>query len=105
MPKYKISLVHSGYPEEIRVIPVKEDEVVHITARYYNSMGIGVAIVAVVNYYEGELFDWAAYIGGSKKGAEREEWCTEDVAAHGCKLSRADAMHYFPELDIGRYRL
>lgn len=75
-----------------------------VCARYYNSHGVGVAIVAVVNRWKGEIFDWAAYIGGSKRGARREEWAVEDVARSGCKLMRGDAEHFFPNLPIGRYR-
>lgn len=77
----------------------------YITKRYYNSNGIGTAIVAVVNHHDSEVFDWAAYIGGSRRGARREEWATEDVAKSGCKLSRIDAVHFFPDLPKERYRL
>lgn len=76
----------------------------HHTARYYNSHGVGVAIVATVLYSNGEVFDWAAYIGGSRRGARREEWAVEDVAKSGCKIPRQDAEHYFPNLPIERYR-
>lgn len=75
-----------------------------IVARYYNSNGIGIAIVAVATYYDGEIFDWAAYIGGSSWGAEREEWAVEEAAKTGCKLPKGDAEHYFPTLPIERYR-
>lgn len=73
-------------------------------ARYYNSDGIGTAIVAVVSRHDGNILDWAAYIGASARGARREEWAIEDVAKTGCKLARADARHFFPALPIGRYR-
>lgn len=73
-------------------------------ARYYNSNGIDTAIVAVVSKHNGNILDWAAYIGGSKRGARREEWAIEDVAKTGCKLTRMDAKHFFPALPIGRYR-
>lgn len=76
----------------------------YIVGRYFNANGIGTAIVAVVNYHEGEVFDWAAYIGGSKRGARREEWAVEDVAKSGCKISVRDAKHFFPSLPIERYR-
>lgn len=76
------------------------------TARYYNSHGIGTAIVAVVNHKEdGDVFDWSAYIGGSSRGARRETWAVEDVARSGCKLSKRDAQFYFPELPPEKFRL
>ena len=55
---------------------------------YWNSNDVAVAIVAVANYLEdGELFDWAAYIGGTTR-TEHEEDALEDVTKWGCKLDR-----------------
>ncbi len=72
-------------------------------ARYYNANGYAMAVVAVVNHDNEELFDWAAYMNGcSANISEREAW--EWVAEYGCKLSRADASHFFPTLDIDHYR-
>jgi len=73
------------------------------TARYYNSNNVAVAIVAVVNYHDGELFDWAAYIGGSTR-TFLEEHCVAKVVKCGCKLTVADAAHYFLRLPIEKYR-
>jgi len=76
-----------------------------VTARYYNSDGIGTAIVAVITYTsDGEVFDWAAYIGGSRRGAERQEWAVEDVARTGCKLWKEDGVHFFPHLPPEKWR-
>jgi len=52
---------------------------------YWNSNGVAVAIVAVANYLDGELFDWAAYIGGSTE-TWNEQDAYSDVAQYGCKL-------------------
>jgi len=73
------------------------------TARYFNSNGVAVAIIAVANYFDECLFDWSTYIGGSTK-VEREQDCIEEVANHGCKLSRNDAQYFFPHLPIEKYR-
>jgi len=72
---------------------------------YSNANGITVAIVAVVNYRKdtGAMFDWAAYIGGSRL-TEHQEDCVEEVARKGCKMTKKDAAHFFPGLDITRYR-
>lgn len=53
--------------------------------KYWNSNGVAVAIVAVANYVDGELFDWAAYIGGTTK-TEHEEDAYDEVTQYGCKL-------------------
>ena len=74
------------------------------TARYYNVCGIGIAIVAVLTYFDDELMDWAAYMGGSERGARRQEWATEDVAGEGAKLIKHDATHFFPSLPADKYR-
>ena len=70
-----------------------------ITGRYYNANYYATAIVASVT----EGIDWAAYIGGADVRASEGE-AVEYVAGYGCKLSEADARHYFPELKDMRYR-
>ncbi len=65
---------------------------------YWNANGIGIAIVAK----EGEVADWAAYIGGDN-GWSTED-CVEWTIRHGCKLSRLQANRWFPALPIERYR-
>lgn len=72
----------------------KLDGVIY-TARYYNSSGIAVAIVAIVT----PNVDWAAYIGGTSM-VEHEEDTYNQVADHGCKLSERDAQYYFPNIDL-----
>lgn len=65
------------------------------TARYYNSNGFAVAIVAVIT----EGVDWAAYIGGTDL-IQRERDAVEWVAEKGDKLSSEDARYYFPDIDL-----
>ncbi len=62
-------------------------------ARFVNSGGIAMTIVAVLNYYNGKLMDWAAYWGGSRLSKEIE--ACHDIAEHGCKLSKEDALYFF----------
>ena len=78
-------------------------ETKRLCARYANSHGVAVAIVAVVNYYQNELFDWAVYWGSSTQ-TYRQEDCVKDVADFGEKLLSEDAAYFFPGLDITRYR-
>ena len=70
----------------------------HFEGRYFNASGYGCAIVACI----GGDDSWAAYIGGCSP--EREEDGLRFVADHGCKLSKKDARHFFPFIEIG-YRL
>jgi hypothetical protein len=71
-------------------------------ARFENLGKHAIAIVAAVTYFDGVLFDWAAYIGVGTPEDVYE--CYAEVAAHGNKLSRNDAVYYFPHLDAGRWR-
>lgn len=73
------------------------------TARYSNANYQACAIVAAVNYHDGELFDWAAYIGGCDHRL-REREAVAWVAENGDKMSRRDAAHFFPSLPINKYR-
>jgi len=55
-----------------------------------------IRVVAPVNYRDdGEIFDWAAYIGCGD---------TQQVADHGEKLYHHIAAAMFPDLPIGLYR-
>jgi len=54
---------------------------------YWNTNNIATAIVAVATYFSGQLFDWAAYIGGSPQ-TEHEEDAYNEVAQWGAKLDR-----------------
>jgi hypothetical protein len=74
------------------------------TARYYNCGHDGaVAIVAVLTYFDDELFDWAAYIGACAD-TSKESIAVKRVSEYGCKLYTRDAEHYFPDLPVERYR-
>lgn len=59
--------------------------------RYWNSNGMGMAIVAV----EGAADDWAAYIGALPDPAT-EQLTVEWTRAYGCKLSEREALAFFP---------
>lgn len=72
-------------------------------ARYFNSNNVAVAIIAIASYIDNKLFDWSAYIGGSRK-VEREQDCLKEVEDYGCKLSINDAQYFFPDLPIEKYR-
>ena len=61
--------------------------------RYWNAGGFGIAIVEVVSP---SGVDWAAYIGADN--GESEEDCVQSVASSGAKLSRQDALHFFPSM-------
>ncbi len=63
-------------------------------ARYWNSNGYAVAVVASIGV-EGA---WSAYIGGADP--ESEEEGLKFVASHGNKLDEEDARYFFPNLDL-----
>lgn len=71
--------------------------------RYSNCNGYAAAIVAVVNYYNGKMFDWGLYWGGAPVNARRLD-AVNHVAKHGDKMSETDARHFCPNLPIGKYR-
>lgn len=66
-----------------------------ITARYYNANYYATAIVASIT----EGIDWAAYIGGTDHTVPEEE-AVRYVRDYGCKLSEADARHFFPDIKL-----
>lgn len=70
-----------------------------ITGRYYNANYYAVAIVASIT----EGIDWAAYIGGAEYMLPEKD-AVEYVRDYGCKLSKSDAQHYFPDIKLP-YRL
>lgn len=66
-----------------------------IEGRYWNTNGVAIAIVAVIT----EEVDWAAYIGATKETMYEEE-AVEWATKWGAKLSRSDALHYFPNIEL-----
>ena len=71
-----------------------EFEPQHFERHYFNSSGYACAIVASIGHDD----SWAAYIGGCPP--QREEEGLKFVAAHGAKLSEADARHFFPFIEL-----
>lgn len=71
--------------------------------QFYNcGLAGAVAIVAVVNYDDDKVRDWAAYIG---IGTNKDDMsCAAQVAVSGCKLSAGDAHNFFPELPMEKWR-
>uniref|UniRef100_A0A6M3IZW7 Uncharacterized protein n=1 Tax=viral metagenome TaxID=1070528 RepID=A0A6M3IZW7_9ZZZZ len=67
--------------------------------RFWNQGGKQLAIVACVTEY-GDEGDWAAYIGTDAPNSYREEDTCLYVARHGCKLSKEDAKHFFPRIEL-----
>ena len=65
---------------------------------YFNSNGVGIAIVAV----EGGADDWAAYIGADV--GMSEDACVRWTCRHGAKLGRDQAGRWFPQLPLEAYR-
>ena len=63
---------------------------------YANDMGV--QIVAV----QGEVNDWAAYIGGVSYYGPEEE-AMEQVRRHGCKLDQKTAEFFFPSIVAGSH--
>lgn len=66
-----------------------------IVARYWNANYYAGAIVASIT----EGIDWAAYIGGADHTWSREA-AVEYVRDYGDKLSRDDARHFFPNIEL-----
>jgi len=74
-----------------------------IEGRYWNINGVALCIVAVVTFINGEEFDWAAYIGGTPDSCSEEE-TIEFVWQYGAKLTKGDALHFFPGFKHIYYR-
>ena len=72
---------------------VEEMVTEHITA-----VLVGRSVVAVVNYHNGEVFDWAAYQATSRAMPVHE------IADHGDKIGRADASKLFPQIPEEKWR-
>ena len=77
----------------------------HVTwTRYWNSSGFAGAIVAAILFdRDGEMVDWAAYIGGCDRTwseLDAVEW----IVDHGNKLPRSDGQYFFPALPVEYYR-
>ena len=63
-------------------------------SKYWNTNGIGIAIVAV----RGGNNDIAAYIGASEAGAERQEEAEGWAKRFGAKLGKEEAFGMLPHL-------
>lgn len=75
-----------------------------VPARYSNSCGFALAVVAVLSFRKsGLLIDWAAYWGGCDK-TQREHDAYEWVRKHGNKMSGRDAAHFFEGIPLDLYR-
>ncbi|OGC94150.1 MAG: hypothetical protein A2W25_12260 [candidate division Zixibacteria bacterium RBG_16_53_22] len=72
------------------------------SSRFWNCGDRAVVIAASINYLDGYIFDWAAYIGSASPASE--EYAAEYVVEHGNKLSRDDAAYFFPDMPIVRWR-
>ena len=67
---------------------------------YWNIAGAGIVILA----REGRADDWGAYIGAICGHLHTEEQAIAHVAAHGAKLSKEQALRWFPHLPAEAYR-
>ena len=63
-------------------------------ARYWNSNGKGICVMAVVT----NGIDWAAYIGADNGYSEEE--CQKSTCEYGAKLSENDARYFFPKMEL-----
>ena len=82
-----------------------------IRSRYWNANGFAVAIVAVVtlrpttnNHTEPLPIDWACYIGATEGGFTLEADTVIFAYRNGCKLSRDEALAFFPQFAKVPYR-
>ena len=64
-------------------------------SKYWNTNGIGIAIVAVTGHNN----DVAAYIGASEGGAHHMEAAFDWAAQFGAKLYREEAFQMLPTLE------
>ncbi len=74
------------------------------SAAYHNLAEFAVAIVAVITKIDGEIMDWAAYIGGSLS-TQQEQVAIDGAVERGNKLTPREAMFYFPHLPAEKYRV
>jgi len=70
-----------------------------VEGRYWNPQGYDICVVAVIT----KGIDWAAYIGASPN-APTENIALQEVASWGAKLSRQDAIYFFPDIPYLPYR-
>ena len=75
---------------------------VRTTTKEYAALSQYAIAVAVVNYEDGQLFDWACYIDAVKGDNHENEM--EAVARSGCKQSTKLATLLFPHIPIENYR-
>ena len=68
----------------------------HIEGRFWNCQGKQMAIVACIT----KGVDWAAYIGTDAPDSYTEDDTLKYVTSRGCKLSREDAIHFFPNITL-----
>ena len=66
-----------------------------ITSKYWNTNGIGIAVVVMKGYAN----DLACYIGASVPGAQTREIAEDEASRSGNKLSRDEAIAMIPGLD------
>lgn len=85
-------------PLGIRYFYVGTERILDYT--YWNSDGCGVVILA----REGRVADWGAYIGALPLSRHTEEQAIRHVAANGIKLSKEQAIRWFPHLPSEAYR-
>lgn len=79
--------------EELPYYHFEEDSYsLKLEGRYFCANGFSLAIVASIT----KGIDWAAYIGSDQ--SRNEEDTLKFVAQRGCKLSKADAQYFFPEI-------
>lgn len=69
--------------------------------KYWNTNGIGIAVVAVL----GSNNDIAAYIGASEEGAHHHEAAEEWAMRFGAKLYREEALGMLPNLEAAMTEL
>ena len=81
-----------------------EKERIAFCARYMNTNGMQVAIIAVVNFHNGQPQDWATYMGATQNAWKQEE-TIQWTARHGGKLSEEDGRYFFPDIaELFRWR-
>jgi len=74
----------------------EDDCSLKLEGRFWNQGGKQLAIVACIT----KEIDWAAYIGTDAPDSYHEDDTLKYVAERGCKLSKKDAKHFFPEIKL-----